>query len=211
MGRPLVVKYSSDRPAPRDRFGGNEESRETTYNDQSTELFCSSLSWDATEEDIQDLFKPYGEILNVKLIKDYQGRSRGRAFIKFSSAEEAEAGLAVNGKEHMGRDLAVKWSSEKPSWNDTKPVAKSPSKTVYVRNMSYSTTEDTLREFFADCGEVVDIRLAMSAGGYSRGFAHIEFDSADASAKACKLAGERIDGRAVQVKYASEKKATTKY
>ena len=63
--------------------------------------------------------------------------------------------------------------------------------------MSYETTEETLNDFFSECGEIVDVRIAMSVGGKSRGFAHVEFDSAESSAKACKLAGEEIDGRPV--------------
>lgn len=100
MGRSLVVNYSSDKPAPWASRGGNAPAQRAPKFekfDQENELFCGSLSWDATEDDIANLFAPYGEVVNVKLIKDYQGRSRGRAFVKLSSAEEAAAGLAVNG------------------------------------------------------------------------------------------------------------------
>lgn len=45
-------------------------------------------------------------------------------------------------------------------------------------NLSESATEDTLREFFAACGEITDIRVNP------KGFAHIEFSSPEEAAKA---------------------------
>lgn len=170
------------------------------------------MSWDASEDDIYNLFAPYGEVVNVKLIKDYQGRSRGRAFVKLSSPEEAAAGLAVNGMEHMGRELIVNYSSDKPTTNTQQPrerntYGNAPSATVVVRNMSYDTTEETLRDFFKACGSIEDCRIAMDADGYAKGFAHIDFDSAESSASACELTGSELDGRTVHIKYAAERKA----
>lgn len=98
--------------------------------DDESELFCGSLSWDATEDDIFNLFAEHGKVTNVKLIKDYEGRSRGRAFVKFASPEDAAAGLAVNGEEHMGRTLKVNYSSDKPGRQQTRggnaPAARAP-------------------------------------------------------------------------------------
>ena len=204
MGRQLVVKYSSDRPAPRTNRGEND--RESQY-DQNNELFVRSLSYDASEEDIEKLFSQYGEVINVKLIKDYNGKSRGRAFIKFASQEGAEAGLKADGKEHMDRELVVSYSSEKPKWEDSKPSAKDATNTIYVRNMSYSTSEDKIRDFFDQCGYIEEIRLAVGTGGYSKGFAHIEFDNVESSKRAIELSGNRLDGRPLQIKYAEARKS----
>jgi len=52
-----------------------------------TELFVGSMSWDATEDDIYNLFSKHGEVFEVKLLKDFEGRSRGRAFVKFATPE----------------------------------------------------------------------------------------------------------------------------
>jgi len=159
------------------------------------------LSWNATEDDIFTLFSEYGKVVNVKLLKDYDGRSRGRAYVKFSNAAGAEAGLAVNGTDHMGRQLIVNYSADKPS---------GPSKTVVIRNMSYDTTEETLRGFVESCGAIVDIRIAVDADGYAKGFAHIDFEEANSSVKACELSGAELDGRTVYIKYATERGAATR-
>ena len=80
---------------------GEEEftfpSKRGREDDEESELFVGSLSFKASEDDIYDLFGKFGEVSNVKLLKDYDGRSRGRAFVKLSTSKEAAAGLTLNG------------------------------------------------------------------------------------------------------------------
>lgn len=121
--------------------------------------------------------------------------------MKFADAAGAEAGCGVNGQEHMGRQLIVNYSADKPS---------GPSRTVVVRNMSYDTSEETLREFISSCGAMADLRIAVDADGYAKGFAHIDFEDAASSVKACELSGSELDGRTVYIKYATERGAATR-
>jgi len=122
----------------------------------------------------------------------------------------------------MGRELIVNYSSDKPTGqtgqqprsfgggNFRNNEGNAPSATVVVRNMSYDTTEETIRDFLKSCGSIVDCRIAVDADGYAKGFAHIDFDSADSSASACELTGSELDGRTVHIKYAAERKANTR-
>lgn len=201
MGRQLKVNYSSDKPGRQNTRGGKAPVARAPKFDQENELFVGSLSWNATEDDILQTFSEYGKVLNVKLLKDYDGRSRGRAYVKFADAAGAEAGCAMNGQEHMGRQLIVNYSADKPS---------GPSKTVVVRNMSYDSTEESVREFFASCGAMADVRIAVDGEGYAKGFAHIDFEDANSSVKACELSGSELDGRTVYIKYATERGAATR-
>lgn len=73
--------------------------------------------------------------------------------------------------------------------------------------MSYDSTEETLRAFVSRCGAVADLRIAVDADGYAKGFAHIDFEDASSSVKACELSGSELDGRTVYIKYATERGA----
>ena len=75
----------------------------------STKLFVGNLSFNTTENDLQDAFAPHGTVLQVDLIVDkMSGRSRGFAFVTMETAEGAQAAIgALNGKNLQGRDLVV--------------------------------------------------------------------------------------------------------
>ncbi len=72
-------------------------------------LFVGSISWDATDEDLKELFSPYGEIVSANVVMDREtGRSRGFGFVEFKTDEEAQAAIdALDGTEHMDRQIVV--------------------------------------------------------------------------------------------------------
>src|SRR5262245_31289683 len=75
----------------------------------NTKLYIGNLSYDATENDLQDLFSQHGTVTEVNLMMDRStGRSRGFAFVSMASKEEADAACAaLNGKNWQGRNLTV--------------------------------------------------------------------------------------------------------
>ncbi len=75
----------------------------------STKLFVGNLSFNTTENDLQDLFAQHGTVSSVELIMDRMtGRSRGFAFVTMESKEGALAAIeALHGKEVGGRPLTV--------------------------------------------------------------------------------------------------------
>ncbi|HXU77829.1 MAG TPA: RNA-binding protein [Methylomirabilota bacterium] len=75
----------------------------------STKLFVGNLSFNATENQLQDLFAAHGTVTEIDLIMDrFSGRPRGFAFVTMESKEAADAATkALNGKELDGRALTV--------------------------------------------------------------------------------------------------------
>ena len=74
-------------------------------------------------------------------------------------------------------------------------------KNLYVGNLSYDTTEDTLRTLFAEYGQIESANLITDRyTGRSRGFAFVEM-STDQEAQAAiqDLNGKDVDGRALTV------------
>jgi RNA recognition motif-containing protein len=73
-------------------------------------IFVGNLAWSTTEEDLAQLFHPYGGIASVRIVtyKD-SGRSRGFAFVEMPDNTEAQAAIArLNGTSIEGRPLTVK-------------------------------------------------------------------------------------------------------
>lgn len=75
----------------------------------STKLYVGNLSYDTTENDLQDAFAAHGTVEQVNLIQDNAtGRPRGFGFVTMSDPTAAQAAIAaLNGTELGGRALTV--------------------------------------------------------------------------------------------------------
>ncbi len=75
----------------------------------NTKLYVGNLSYDITENDLQDLFAQHGAVAEVNLMQDRAtGRARGFGFVTMATPEAAQAAIqALNGKEVKGRALTV--------------------------------------------------------------------------------------------------------
>ncbi len=75
----------------------------------STKLFVGNLSFNTTENDLQDAFAAHGTVVETNLMMDkMSGRPRGFAFVTMSTPEEAQKAIdALNGSQLDGRALTV--------------------------------------------------------------------------------------------------------
>ncbi len=75
----------------------------------NTKLFVGNISFDTTENDLQDAFSAHGTVVEANLMMDRAtGRPRGFGFVTMSTAEEAQKAIsAMNGASLGGRNLTV--------------------------------------------------------------------------------------------------------
>jgi RNA recognition motif-containing protein len=80
-------------------------------------------------------------------------------------------------------------------------------KKIYVGNMNYNTNEDTLRQLFAQYGEVASVNVITDRyTGRAKGFGFVEMSSEDAARAAmAALNGKEVDGRQLKVNEANDK------
>ena len=83
----------------------------------NTKMYVGNLSFNATEEDLRDLFGTHGEVTEVFIPTDREsGRPRGFAFVTMESADSMNDAIeALNGNEYQGRALVV--NEAKPQSN----------------------------------------------------------------------------------------------
>lgn len=81
------------------------------------------------------------------------------------------------------------------------------SQTLYVGNVSYQSTDDSLAAAFAAAGTVVSAKIVMDKfTGRSRGFAFVDMSTEEEATKAIELLdGKDLDGRPLRVSMARPK------
>jgi RNA recognition motif-containing protein len=79
-------------------------------------VYVGNLSFDTTQDRLQELFEAHGEVVSVNVITDRMtGRPRGFAFVEMATEEAAKAAIAaLNGQEVDGRTLNVDEARPRP-------------------------------------------------------------------------------------------------
>ena len=82
----------------------------------SAKLFVGNLSFQATEEDLRELFAQAGNVETVRIITDqFTGRPRGFGFVEMATKEEAvKAVEMLNGRLFRDRNLVVDEARPQP-------------------------------------------------------------------------------------------------
>jgi len=165
------------------------------------------------------------------------GKAKGIGFVDFATREEAQNAINnAADLELDGRKIEVSFSNQKEQRSDDRGGNRdsgrdsgrdnrdsrggdrrdtrrddrpknAESNTLFVGNLDFKTSEGTIRDFFDDCGGIVDVRIAKTPEGKNKGFAHVEFDNTDAASKAMKKAGENIDGRDIRLDFSAQRQA----
>ena len=82
----------------------------------SAKLFVGNLSFQATEEDLRELFAQSGTVETVRIITDqFTGRPRGFGFVEMATKEEAQKAVEMlNGRLFRDRNLVVDEARPQP-------------------------------------------------------------------------------------------------
>jgi RNA recognition motif-containing protein len=103
-----------------------------------------------------------------------------------------------------GRNLVVQYHREKPtSGRSPAKQMSTPSKTLFIGNMSFEMSDKDLNDLFRDIRNVIDVRVAIDRRtGMPRGFAHADFVDVESATKAFEqLKDKVVYGRSLRVDY----------
>lgn len=71
-------------------------------------IYVGNIPYKSSEDDLGNLFAEFGDVTSVKIIQDkFTGRSKGFGFIEMNEEAGQAAIDALDGFEHMGRNLRV--------------------------------------------------------------------------------------------------------
>ena len=83
-------------------------------------IYVGNLSFDLSEDDLRELFSPFGDVSSTAIITDkYSGRSKGFGFVEMPDNDAAQKAIeALNNKEVGGRNLNVNEARPKEQRRD---------------------------------------------------------------------------------------------
>ncbi|KUI62309.1 Cytoplasmic dynein 1 intermediate chain 2 [Cytospora mali] len=167
-------------------------------------LFVRNMVFEANEDHLREAYEKYGEITKAVVARDARGLSRGYGFVWFTSEEAMEKAVAgTNASFWHGRRIQVSPRTAKISKSQN---SIGPTRSLYIGNIPYETTDAELNRIFRELGNVTDVRVAVDrTTGWPRGFAHADFTDVESCQEAMnKLRGTTIGGRELRLDFATE-------
>ncbi|CAH1452002.1 unnamed protein product [Lactuca virosa] len=119
-GREMRVRFSSDMNS---KYGSNESlssrPQKNLVFESPYKVYAGNLSWSVKPEDLRNHFSRFGNVISTTVLHDRKGgKNRVYGFLSFSTPEELEAAMSLNGTEFSGRILklreVIKWPEQEP-------------------------------------------------------------------------------------------------
>ncbi|KAG9646551.1 RNA-binding domain-containing protein, partial [Aureobasidium melanogenum] len=193
---------------------------EGQFGEPSKVLFVGGLSWNVDEDWLSKEFEEFSPVSVRVITHADSGRSKGFSYVEFADVDAATQALnAKHGTDLDGRTLKCDFSTPRDNSNrsyDKNQVGaranafgdkqqSTPSTTLFVGNVSFNTTTDSLTGYFSEYGSINSIRLPTDREtGAPKGFGYVEFGSVEEAKAALEgLNGADVDGRNIRLDFAA--------
>jgi len=177
-------------------------------------VFVGNLPFSMTEDWMKEEFQSAGEITKIDWLTHADtGRFKGSGFLTFTTKAEGEKAVTLNGKELEGRPMKVELATPRkaapPGGFAGSGDPGEPSSSIFCGNLSWSVTEEALREAFSSCGTISRIKWVEKDGEF-KGIAFIDFETVEEATKAVALAGTDVSGRPLRINYSKARPQSDK-
>lgn len=172
---------------------------------QFTNLFVKNLDTEISEEELRDIFEPYGQITSCVLQVDEEGKSKGFGFVNYQGHESAQAAVdALHDSEVKGKKLFVSRAQKKAereeelrrSYEQAKleKFSQYQGTNLYVKNLDDDWDDEKLRAEFEAFGTITSAKIMRDDKGVSRGFGFVCYTTPDEATRAVSEMNNKMVG-----------------
>ena len=168
-------------------------------------LFVANYPATADEAYIRNLFRSYGEIINVRFPSLLRNKKRRFCYVEFKHPIDAQAATEIDGKEIDGVQLVAKISE--PGARQTRQETSDDGRKVFVGQIPFKAKRNQVENFFAKCGTIQHVKFPQDEKSMSRnrGIAFLTFANQAEALAAVGMNGEEFMGRKITVSLTSDR------
>ena len=146
---------------------------------ENTSIFVTNLPSDVTETMVKKYFREYGHINNLALQIEAD-KSSATCLIEFRSPEDVLSALLKDGKYFSDRQIKV---------------VPGTGLTLYLTNYPPTWGATDIKNLFADCGDIFNVRFPNLAKNSRRVFCYVTFRTPEGAAAATEMDGRSLGGQ----------------
>lgn len=110
-GHALNLKISQKKLAPAAKRKADGEGDKDSG--RQTKIIARNVAFEATSNEIRELFGAFGQLKRVRMPKKFDGKHRGFAFVEFLTEQEAQSAFSALASSHLyGRHLVLEWAED---------------------------------------------------------------------------------------------------
>ena len=198
-----ILKYMNYKDKTKEKILDLNEKINNLENEEK-KVIIKNLPAETTEENLIKFIKEKCgtlKIKNLRLIKDENGKNRGFAFVDLNSNDESNFLISeINNQLFLSKIITCAISKNyKNGSNDFR--------TIFVNNLSFDSTEESIKKILCEFGNILEIRLIKDSNGKNKGFCYVEFQDENSIEKILEKKNIFIDNRKVIIeKSVSNKK-----
>ncbi|XP_069830558.1 nucleolin [Dendropsophus ebraccatus] len=181
-----------------------ENKKQKTDGSEGLSIYVANLNASKDFDELKDALREFFSKNSLPVQDVRIGSARKFGYVDFSSVEEVEQAIKLNGKKVLGFEIKIeKANTAAEKTKNAENKRERDARTLFVKNLPYSTGVEELQEIFENAKE---IRLPTGKDGSSKGIAYVEFNTEAEADKAIEeKQGTEVEGRSIFIDYTGDK------
>uniref|UniRef100_A0A0B7B9N7 RRM domain-containing protein n=2 Tax=Arion vulgaris TaxID=1028688 RepID=A0A0B7B9N7_9EUPU len=169
--------------------------------------FVSNLDFAVEESKLKEVFQECGEIVSIRLARNYKGRSKGFGYVEFIDSNCVLQALKLDREFIDGRPMFVSRCEDKsvarPA-HQFKYATRLEKNKLFIKGLPFTITKEILETMMKEHGKIKEIRMVTYRNGSPKGLAYVEYDSETSASQAIlKTDGLQIGEHTISVAFSN--------